>query len=281
LLALAEIGSAVGVDLDPISAHFAALNTGATVRTIDVANFDFGGIDAWHIDPDRRPGGHRTTSLEWSQPDGAAIDRLLAKSPNAAVKLAPATRVSPEWAEHCELEWISRDRECRQLVAWHGHLALSPGRRSATILHSTSDLAPRTIIGQPNQSITIVAKPDHYVFDVDPAIVAARLKGALAAELELSALSAGPTYLTGPRPITDDALGCFEVADVLPLRTRSLAQYFRARNIGQLEIKKRGVDIDPEKLRRDLKLHGPNAATLLITQIAGRATAILSRRISR
>ena len=46
-----------------------------------------------------------------------------------------------------------------------------------------------------------------------------------------------------------------------------------------LEIKKRGVDIDPEKLRRDLKLRGDNAATLLITRIAGRATAILAMRL--
>ena len=54
----------------------------------------------------------------------------------------------------------------------------------------------------------------------------------------------------------------------------------RERHIGQLEIKKRGVDIDPEKLRRDLKLRGNNAATLLITQIAGRPTAILAQRVS-
>jgi hypothetical protein len=290
LLALADIGSAIGGDLDPISAHFAALNTGAVVRTIDVADFDFDGIDAWHIDPDRRPGGHRTTSLEWCQPDGLTIGRLLARSPNAAVKLAPATKVPAEWAERCELEWISRDRECRQLVAWHGRLAQSPGQRRATVLSSATcqsalsswpkgGLAPRTLVGQPNHPSIIVPQPDRYVFDVDPAVVAARLTGALAAEHHLNALGAGPTYLTGPRPIADDALGCFEVDDVRPLRVRSLAQHLRARNIGQLEIKKRGVDIEPEKLRRDLKLHGPNAATLLVAKIAGRPAAILAKRV--
>jgi hypothetical protein len=67
---------------------------------------------------------------------------------------------------------------------------------------------------------------------------------------------------------------------VLPLRVRSIAQHLRERGIGRLEIMKRGVDIDPEKLRRELKLLGDNAATLLITQIAGRSAAIVAQRIS-
>jgi hypothetical protein len=35
----------------------------------------------------------------------------------------------------------------------------------------------------------------------------------------------------------------------------------------------------PEKLRRELKLRGDNAATLLITKVAGRPTAILAHRV--
>lgn len=292
LLAFAELGSAIGIDQDPIAAHFAAVNTGTVVRATDVAEFDFDGINAWHIDPDRRPAGHRTTALEWCQPDRDTIDRLLTRVPHAAVKLAPATKPPAEWAERCELEWISRDRECRQLVAWHGDLAQSPGLRRATVLSTAQrdierecastarGLAPRSILGQPNQPIPIVERPDRYVFDADPAVVAARLTGVLAAQHELAALAAGPTYLTGPHPIDDPALGCFEVQEVLPLRVRTLARHLRAKQIGHLEIKKRGVEIEPEKLRRDLRLSGSNVATLLIAPIAGRPIAILARRVS-
>ena len=138
----------------------------------------------------------------------------------------------------------------------------------------------RTITGQPKQPIPIADKPNHYVFDIDPAVLAAKLKGVLAAEHNLTALSAGSTYLTGDSPITDPALACFAVEDVMPFRVDKLANHLRAHNIGQLEIKKRGVDLDPDKLRRDLKLRGNNAATLLITPIAGRATAILAQRVS-
>jgi hypothetical protein len=59
-----------------------------------------------------------------------------------------------------------------------------------------------------------------------------------------------------------------------------IARHLRERAIGQLEIKKRGVDIEPEKLRREFKLRGENAATLLITRSDGRNIAILARRIT-
>ena len=276
--------SAIGIDRDPIAALFATANTGAPVHAIDVADFDLSRIDAWHIDPDRRSTGRRTTTLEYFQPDLATIETLLARVPHAAVKLAPATKPPAEWIERCELEWISRDRECKQLVAWHGNLALMPGQHRATIITSTpaaGGSVPRTITGQPSQSITLAHSVERFIFDIDPAVTAARLTGTLAAEHILRALAAGPTYLTGPRAITTDAaLACFEVEEVLPFRTRTLASLLRDRHIGQLEIKKRGVDTDPEKLRRDLKLRGDNAATLLITLIAGRPTAILAKRVS-
>jgi hypothetical protein len=249
LSALAEQGLAVGVDRDPVAAHFAAINSGAATRTADVADFDLADFAAWHIDPDRRPTGRRTTSLQHCQPGLAVIEWFLSQLPHAAIKLAPATKVPDDWAVRCELEWISRGRECRQLVAWHGNLAHSPGQRRATVLPTACGLAPRTITGAPHQVTPTTDRLDHYVFDIDPAVLAAGLKSALAAEHGLSTLSSDPTYLTGPRPLDDAALACFEVADVLPMQTRKLAVYFRERSVGELDIKKRGVDIDPEKLR--------------------------------
>ncbi len=279
LMALAQVRRTVGIDHDAVTAHFAAINTGAAVETTDVAEFDFDGIAAWHVDPDRRRVGKRTTSLDWCLPNRTTIEQLLRRVPHAAVKLAPASEVPVEWGERCELEWIGRDRECRQLVAWHGNLALAAGQRRATVLPVAGDFVLRTIVGQPNQTIPIAEKPDRCVFDLDPAVLAARLKGALAIEYNLSALADGPTYLTGPQPIDDYALACFAVDAVLPFRVAKLARYLGARGIGQLEIKKRGVDVDPEKLRRELKLRGDNAATLLIACVAGRSTAIVAHRM--
>jgi hypothetical protein len=292
LLALASRAVVVGVDRDPIVALLAAANARAvlapddaahvSVRAEAVERFDLSGVAAWHVDPDRRPAGRRTSSPAWSSPEAAVIGRMLALAPHAAIKLAPAAKLPAGWTERCELEWISRGGECRQLAAWHGNLAHSPGQRRATILPATYSaacgLAPRTIVGPANESIPIASAPDRYVFDVDPSVTAAHLKGVLAAEHGLCALAAGATYLTGPAAIHDAALDGFEVIDVLPLRGPTLVKYFCERGIGELEIKKRNVDVEPEKLRRELKLRGDRSATLLVTPINGRATAIVGNR---
>jgi hypothetical protein len=301
LLALAGQSRVTAVDCSPVATHLAAANLQAvnpaahvTFHTTEVNESLLGGIAAWHIDPDRRAAGRRTTSLDICQPNRAMIERLLQHVPHAAVKLAPATKVPAEWAQVAaaiELEWISRGGECRQLVAWHGYLAQAPAQHRATVLPAACGFAsrgvldpgtpPRSITGTPNQPLPIAAQLNEYIFDVDAAVLAAHLQATLAAEHNLSALSRGPTYLIGPTPISDPALTCFQVDEVLPLRAKSLASFFHERGIGELEIKKRGVDITPEKLRRELQLRGDNAATLLITPLAGRPTAILAHRVNR
>ncbi|MHB1172553.1 MAG: THUMP-like domain-containing protein, partial [Lacisediminihabitans sp.] len=43
---------------------------------------------------------------------------------------------------------------------------------------------------------------------------------------------------------------------------------------------KRGVDVDPAVLRKKLALKGQASATLIITRVAGRHTALLVERAS-
>ena len=94
-VALAEIGEAVGIERDPVCALFAAANCRARgtreveVTAVDAAGFHVADFDAWHIDPDRRPAGRRTTRVESFQPDRQAIETLLAENENAGLKLAP------------------------------------------------------------------------------------------------------------------------------------------------------------------------------------------------
>ena len=187
-----------------------------------------------------------------------------------------ATR-SAAWAERCELEWISRDRQCRQLVAWHGELAISPGERRATVL-SNDGQNVRCVVGQSRRDLPTAQQLDRFLFDPDPAVLAARLTGVVADEHGLSAVAPRIAYLTGPRPIDDPAVACFEVDEVLPLQLPAIAEYLRARGIGRLEIKKRGVEHDPEQLRRQLKLRGDGAVTLILTKLNRKRVAILARR---
>ena len=56
---------------------------------------------------------------------------------------------------------------------------------------------------------------------------------------------------------------------------KALKAALRQRQIGRLTIKKRGVDVVPEQLRKRLELHGENESTLVLTRVAGHGTAYL------
>jgi hypothetical protein len=292
-LALAGRGPALGVDRDPVAALLAEANlralghltprTAAAVRVADVGEVEIADFAAWHIDPDRRFGGHRTTRVEYCEPGPAVIDRWLSQCPDGAVKLAPAAELPESWGRAAEAEWIGRDRQCRQLVAWFGRLARHPGRRTATVLSRSPDregVLARTVVEAGAPAAPLSSGLGRYLLEPDPAVLAAGLAGQLAAEHGLAALVPGGGYLTGDRPVLGDpALSCFEVLESLPLDLKRLKQRLAARDVGRLEIKKRGVDEDPQSLGRRLRLRGTQPAVLVLAPLGSSVTAILCVRM--
>ena len=311
LMALAVRGPVIGVERDLMTAALAEANLRAAIlagslagkrgrneRQIiatDVSQFSVSAFAAWHLDPDRRPGGRRTTRVELHEPGPEVIARLLAECPHGALKLAPAAvlddssrdRSDPSiagipWRE-AELEWISRKRQCRQLVAWFGSLAQTPGQRRATLLASdllTPDahLVLASLVGVPEAEPPVAAQIGRFVYEPDSAVLAANLTGALAASCSLQSVAGGVAYLTADEPQDSPLLAAFEVLEVMPYRAKILKAWLRARHIGRLEVKKRGIDLDPRRVQNELQAAGDNEATLLLCRIAGKITAILARR---
>jgi hypothetical protein len=294
LLALAARSPIIGVDRDPVAALLAETNLRAVLEGIaelhsagvqvrDADDTPLAGAAAWHIDPDRRATGVRTTRLELYSPSRLVLDRLLAACPAAAIKLAPAAEAPTDWTDAAEYEWISRDGECRQLVVWFGSLARTPGRRRATVVlrkGSKPSHEVRTLVAEPNVELPVAGRLGRYLAEPDAAVLAANLTGALAAEHGLAAIAPGIVYLTGQRANTDPALAWFEVSDVLPFDLKRIKTLLRERGIGRLEVKKRGVPHDPAQVLQQLRVPGDQAATLFLTRIAGAVTAIVCRRLS-
>ena len=292
LIALAQQNPCQGWDLSPLACLFASANVQATcdataaqrtkVHQSNVEQLTPAPNEPWHFDPDRRATGRRSTTIDQHAPGPDTIDRWLAHSTSGAVKLAPATEPPAEWMQGAELEWITSHRECRQLVAWFGSLATSPSQRRATIVN-TDDRNPEQLVtgtfaGEPDVPFTISDQTHSYLYDPDPSIMAAGLLGALADHHHLKSLGPGGAYLTGDQRFDDPLLQSFAVQDCLPLRPAAVAQHLGARGVGRVEIKKRGVTIDPEKFRRDLKLRGDREATVILTRIGKRQVAIIAQR---
>jgi hypothetical protein len=290
LMALAAVRPACGWDVSPSTtllagANLQAVGRSATLRTDDVETAAPTPDEAWHVDPDRRAAGKRSTTIELHSPAPETIDRWRNDSPNGAVKLAPATRAPESWQREGELEWITCQRECRQQVAWFGDLADAPGKRRATQLHvrsaASDPVVAGSFVGQPELPCDAANQPGRYFFDPDPSLLAAELLGAFALEHDLKSVGAGGAYLTGDARLPQPLLQSFEVQDCMPLRTSAVSAYLAERGVGSVVIKKRGVPIDPNRFHHELKLRGDNRATIVLTRIGKRQVALIVTPLNR
>ncbi|QDU29610.1 hypothetical protein ETAA8_47250 [Anatilimnocola aggregata] len=283
LLAFATKGIAAGYDADAVTSHFAACNLRAFDRTASRAVNDLATANsvqdakAWHIDPDRRPTGERTIQLADYEPGPDFLHALLKVNPHGAMKIAPAADVNgAEWPAH-ERQWLGSRGECRQQVLWFGNLAQRPGQHVATIVSAAG--VATSFAGEAAVVVAPAEEFDAYIYEPDATILAAQLAGAFATAFQLSGITTGGGYLTGASPIENPLLATFKVRDVLPFDVKKLKAYCREHHLGQLEIKKRGVDLQPHHLRREIMAKSDDPAVIFVTPFAGGVKAIVADRI--
>lgn len=288
-MGLAGRGPVEGFDRDPIVATYAHANVrrgapahSATARAVcgDAELPNLSDYAAWHVDPDRRSDERRTVDPQRMSPDRDSIDRMLVKNENVAIKLAPATNAPQSWQERAELEWISRARECRQLIVWFGGLAQAVGMRRATVLDANGAVAAQ-VTGERRPLPPAAQAILGYLYEPDPCVLAAGLAGHLAQTYPILPVAKGIPYFTSDELIDDPALSAFRVSCALPFAEKRLSDELRSRDVGRLEIKCRGVRLAPETLRKRLRLQGERNGALLVTPHDGRTIAILAERIDR
>lgn len=283
-LAFAGLGLPVlAVDADEVTAALAAYNLAPFGRDAAVQHARAEDValepgDAAWLDPARRTGGHSETSrltrssdytpsLEW------AFE--LARTRPAGIKLGPGFDRAAIPAD-AEAQWVSVDGSTLELALWFGTLARSGVRRAALAMRDEQTHELVAAEDSPDEPVRALGA---FVHEPDGAVIRARLVGDLARAQRAGMLSAGIAYSTGDEAIPSPFSRTFRVREELPFETKALGRALRERDIGTLEIKKRGVDIDPARLRTALKLRGSASATLILTRIDARHTALLVERV--
>lgn len=274
-LAFATLGLEVtAVERDEVTAAIAAFNLAAWHASVVHGDALETPVDAealW-FDPARRDGARRLNDpSDWSPSLDAVFARAAAHS--SGVKLAPGIDrgLLPMHAEH---QWVTDGLETVEAVVWTGALARAGVARSALVLGDdgaaelTGDAASHPEPGPLGE----------WLYEPAGAVIRAELIGALAEQLSARSVSDGIAYLTGDRLVATPLAQAFRVRETMALDERRIAQRLRELGIGDLEIKKRGADIDPAALRKRLKLKGDRRATLIATRVGGRHRAILAER---
>lgn len=231
-------------------------------------------IDAVWLDPARREGASRLSSPDdWSPSLTQALS--IAQQRPAGIKLAPGMdrALLPEGLE---AQWISVDGEVVELVLWSGVLARPGVGRAALVLRG--DDPPAELRADADSDDVEPGPLGDYLYEPDGAVIRARLIGDLARSMGGRMLDPTIAYLTADRPMSTPFARGFRVLERLPLDTARIKRALAARGIGALEIKKRGVDIDPAALRPKLALRGTGSAVLVLTRAAGERVALIAER---
>lgn len=266
------------VERDEATAAIAAYNLAPfpTARVVhgDALEQPLDDVDAVWLDPARREGDSRLASPDdWSPSLTQAL--AIAHERPAGIKLAPGMdrALLPEGLE---AQWISVDGDVVELVLWSGALARADVGRAALVLRGDD---PPAELRAAADSTDVDAGPlGDYLYEPDGAVIRARLIGDLARSMGGRMLDPTIAYITADRPSPSPFARGFRVLDQLPVEVPALKRALAARGIGVLEIKKRGIDIDPARLRPKLALRGSGSAVLVLTRIAGEKTALLAER---
>ncbi|HEX6935718.1 MAG TPA: methyltransferase domain-containing protein [Actinomycetes bacterium] len=275
LLALAGAGLRVtGVDRDPMTVEVARANVEALglagradVRCADVTDVDLTGTTGVFVDPARRGSRGRTFDPRAYSPPFDAVLAMAAQVPATGAKLAPGIPhdlLPPD----AEAEWVSDGGDVVECGLWFGPLA-GGVRRRATLLPSgamvTGDGSARAPVGRVRT----------WLHEPDGAVIRAGLVAEVAEPIGGTLLDPTIAYFTTDSQVESPFTTTYEVTDVLPFGVKRLRALLRSRGVGTLTVKKRGSAVEPEALRRQLRLTGDNEATVVLTRVAGDPTVLL------
>jgi SAM-dependent methyltransferase len=290
LLAFARAGFRVsGVEADPGTAAVARANLAAydlpgEVVTGSAEAVDPAPYDVVFADPARRRGTVRVFDPQAFSPSWDFIRSLLTRagSPPVArvvVKLGPGLDhdLIPAGVES---EWVSLRGELKEVALWSP--ATGRVRRRATVLDASGQAASLTDVASTDGMRDGLPaytgggrEPAPYIYEPDPAVVRSHLVGAVIELVGGWLLDPHLAYVAADRAVITPFARGFRVVDVLPFKEKALRAALRARDIGPLTIKKRGVSVTPEELRRRLALRGSREATIILSRTPRSAIALL------
>ena len=275
----------LAVDRDPPTAEVARANLSRVaarqpgsveVRCADAADVvtDLRPTDGVFADPSRR---HRHGRI-WRVNDFTPALSLLLALDGArpvGIKLGPALPhrfVPAGW----EVEWVSHQGDVVEAALWSGPSA-RPGRWSALLWPERRLVATPTELPVAPAAATASGA---YLYEPDGAVIRAGAIGVLGQQLGASLLDPQIAYLIGPTWSPSPFATAYEVTDVLPYEEKRLRRWVREHAVGVLEIKQRGLQLDPAALRRRLRPHGPTSATLVLSRTPSGSIALVVRRLA-
>lgn len=287
-LASADI-DVTAVELDETTAAATTLNLmpwpNARVVNTDAMSFDLDGFDGVWLDPARRTtdtsGTSRIFDPEAFSPPLSFVENLADRGLAVGVKMGPGL---PHTAipSNCEVQWVSVNGDVTEAALWFGPLARPNIRRAALVIneHGANEITS-ALDFDPDAALrgdVPVGPIPSYVYEPDGAVIRAGLIDELLKTTGGHLLDPHIAYFGTDSLVQTPLARAYKVLQVRPYHVKNLRSWVKTEKIGVLDIKKRGMDVTPEELRKVLLAGiGKGAkkkATLILTRIGDQRVAI-------
>lgn len=260
----------LGSDLDASRARMAFHNlagtSGALIFRADALVPASRSADVILADPARREGGRRITDpAKLIPPLPDLIEAWRGRE--LAVKCAPGLDFS-RWPGMVSLSSV--EGAVKEACLYTPGLS-NGARREAVMINRAGEVDRLDDRLADHAGEDLAAAPGRFILDPDGAVVRAGLVRHYAIREGLWMLDERIAYLTGDR--LPAGRSGFEFREQVPLK--KLRAALVARDCGSLEILVRGVDVDPDQLRRKLKLKGSKPMTVVCTRIGSTGVALI------
>ncbi|GAA3957294.1 THUMP-like domain-containing protein [Gordonia caeni] len=276
------VAAVIGSDVDPVRLAMAQHNLevsgarGAPCPTLLRADAltPTSTADVVIADPGRRNARGRVFGLEQLDPPLLELLSVYAGR-TLAVKCSPGLdyrNLRTRFGFDGQVQIVSLDGGVREACLWT-EVDGSPQNR-ASVLRTTAD--GRSLLYEvTSDDADDLDDPGvgEWIIDPDGAVVRAGLVRQYAHRHGLRQLDPQIAYLTGDTVPAGER--GFRVLEQLPVNDRALRGALAARGCGSLEILVRGLDTDPDRLRKRLKLKGAEPYALILTRIGRSGVAFL------
>lgn len=278
------------VEIDAYTAEIARHNLHAVnaetvfeVHTGDAQRLGTADAQAAFFDPARRTSGHRDTKRVTSPNDYAPS---LTYAFDVASRLPTGIKLGPGFdheliPSEAEAQWVSVNGSVVETALWFGTTRRPGIGRSALLMTQRGDSVTRSELSAATDSPDVpTGDVEEYLYEPDGAVIRARLIGLLGERLDARMIDPHIAYMTSATLTHTPFAQTLRVIDEISPREKDLKKEMKKRGIGRLEIKKRGVGIDPAQLRQRLALSGNAEATLVMTRVGDTHRAFLCERVT-
>ncbi len=214
--------------------------------------------------------------LDAISPSWERVQEVARALPATGAKLSPAF---PHGAlpRGAEAQWTSYDGEVLECAVWWGPLVRHTGRTAAVLGRDASPVVVTGGQAEEPPPVGSLGDVGPWLYEPDRAVLRAGLVGAVTAATGGAELDAGVGYVSSSRSEEVPFARRYAVLEAMPFNVKALRGWLRDHGVDRLTIKKRGVSIDADQLRRQLRLpaRGKTEAVVVITRVRSQQVVLV------